>query len=174
MKVVTTNFNGLLILEPEVFRDLRGEFYESWREIDYKNCGIKEKFLQDNVSISKKNVLRGLHYHENQGQLITVIYGKVFDVLVDLRSGSTTFTKYFSIELSSNNQKQIYMPPGFAHGFYVLSDLAIINYKCTQYYDSNLDAGIHWSDPLLNIPWPFLDKEIIISEKDQKYSTFTI
>jgi dTDP-4-dehydrorhamnose 3,5-epimerase len=165
MSVISTEFEGLLILEPKVFRDDRGEFYESWRNIDYQKYGIKENFLQDNISISKKNVLRGLHYQKNQGQLITVISGAIFDVAVDIRKNSKTFKKYFSIELSSNQPKQVYIPPGFAHGFCVLSDFVIMNYKCTEYYDPTIESGIFWNDKEICIAWP--EQNFIISEKDQ-------
>ncbi len=170
MQVITTDFDGLLILEPQFFSDERGGFYESWREKDYKACGIKENFLQDNVSISNKNVLRGLHYQANQGQLITVVHGTIFDVVVDIRANSKTFKKYFAIELSNNKLQQIYMPPGFAHGFCVLSDFAVMNYKCTQYYDPSQEIGIIWNDPEIGILWP--KKDYIISEKDKLYKVF--
>ena len=166
MRITPTDFDGLLVLEPEIFQDGRGEFYESWREIDYQQYGIKEKFLQDNISISKKNVLRGLHYQKNQGQLITVIHGIIFDIALDIRENSQTFKKYFSIELSSNQPKQVYIPPGFAHGFCVLSDFAVMHYKCTQYYDPTIEGGIYWKDKQIGIAWP--GKNFIISEKDQK------
>lgn len=161
---VDTGFDGILIIKPKVYEDDRGKFYETWRELDYQNFGIKEKLLQDNISVSNKNVLRGLHYQKNQGQLITLIYGKIFDVVVDIRPTSKTFKKYYSIELDSIDPIQLYMAPGFAHGFCVLSDHAIINYKCTQYYNPSQEGGIKWDDPEINIKWPKAD--YIISEKD--------
>lgn len=164
LKVIKTNFDGLLILEPQIFTDDRGSFYESWKCTDYKDAGIKEDFIQDNVSISKKNVLRGLHYQKNQGQLVSVTHGKIFDVVVDIRPKSTTYKKYFSIELSANTPQQVYMSPGFAHGFCVLSDMAIVNYKCTQYYDPTQEEGIIWNDPYIGVEWPV--KQATISPKD--------
>lgn len=168
MKVIDTGFEGLILIEPKVFKDDRGMFYQSWRDIDYKKFGIQENFLQDNISISKKNVLRGLHYQKNQGQLVTIVFGKIFDVVVDIRSNSKTYKKYYSIELDAKLPKQLYMSPGFAHGFYVLSKQAIVSYKCTQYYNSSEEGGIIWSDPAISIDWPEGDK--IISLKDQKFS----
>ncbi len=165
MKIIDTGFEGLILIEPMIFEDNRGNFYESWKDADYENIGIKEKFLQDNVSISKKNVLRGLHYQKNQGQLVTVIHGKILDVAVDIRPESKTYKKYFSIELDSTKPQQLYMPPGFAHGFCVLSDIAIINYKCTQYYDATQEGGIIWNDPELGIEWPS-NISFILSLKD--------
>ena len=167
LKITETNFDGLLILEPRLFKDDRGGFYEYWKEADYKNAGIKEKFLQDNVSISEKNVLRGLHYQKNQGQLVTMTHGKIFDVAVDIRPKSKTYKKYFSIELSADKPQQLYMPPGFAHGFCVLSDLAIVNYKCTQYYDPKNEGGIIWNDPEIGIEWPL--EEVFMSDKDKTF-----
>ena len=167
MKVIETKFEGLILVELKLFEDNRGVFYESWRDIDYQNIGITSKFLQDNISISKKNVIRGLHYQKNQGQLIYVTYGRILDVVVDIRPQSKTYKKYFSIELDANKPQQLYMPPGFAHGICVLSDLAVFNYKCTQYYDPTQEGGIIWNDPAININWPSGDK--IISIKDQQF-----
>lgn len=167
LKVTKTNFDGLFILEPCFFKDDRGGFYESWTEADYIDAGIKETFVQDNVSISKKNVLRGLHYQKDQGQLVTVVHGKIFDVAVDIRPKSKTFKKYFFIELSADVPQQLYMPPGFAHGFCVLSDLAIVNYKCTQYYDPKNEGGVIWNDPEIGIPWPL--EKVFMSDKDKKF-----
>lgn len=167
IKIVKTKFKDCLILEPHYFSDARGAFYESWRSEDYKNIGIIESFKQDNISISKKNVLRGLHIQKNQGQLIWVSFGKIFDVGVDMRPESETYKQYFSIELSAESPKQIYMPPGFAHGFCVLSDIAVVNYKCTEYYDTECESGILWSDPSVNIEWPV--QLPILSERDQSF-----
>jgi len=168
MNIIATGFEGLILIEPKAYEDDRGVFYESWRDADYQKLGIQEKFLQDNVSISKKNVLRGMHYQKNQGQLVTVVHGKIFDVVVDIRPNLTTYKKYFSIELDVVKPQQLYMPPGFVHGFYVLSDVAIINYKCTQYYDPSQEGGIIWNDPTIGIGWPSGNK--IIAEKDQLFS----
>lgn len=167
MKIHSTKFQGLLILEPKLFKDSRGAFYESWREQEYKDCGIKESFVQDNISVNHNNVLRGLHFQRGMGQLVTVSMGKIWDVVVDIRPSSSTFGQYFSIELSGESPQQLYMPPGFAHGFCVLTDIAIVNYKCTQYYDPAQEGGLFWRDTDLNIPWPI--KEPIVSEKDQQF-----
>jgi dTDP-4-dehydrorhamnose 3,5-epimerase len=164
MKVIETDFEGLILFLPRVFQDERGEFYESWRQNLYQEAGIKENLLQDNISFSKKNVLRGLHYQKNQGQLLTVTYGKIFDVVVDIRPESKTYKQYYSMILDSKEVMQLYMPPGFAHGFFVLSDLAILHYKCSQYYDKNQESGIIWNDPEIGIKWPELNP--IISSRD--------
>jgi dTDP-4-dehydrorhamnose 3,5-epimerase len=171
MNRTETGFEGLVILSPQVFEDERGLFYESWREVDYKSLGIHESFVQDNISCSNKNVLRGLHYQNRQGQLVTVIEGEIFDVVVDLRPSSKTYKQYFSITLDANNPQQLYMPPGFAHGFCVLSDKAIFHYKCTQYYDPKHESGIIWNDPDLNINWP-LDVSFTQSARDQAFPSF--
>lgn len=167
MKKIDTGFDGLILIEPTVYQDNRGFFYESWREADYLALGIQEKFLQDDFSFSKKNVLRGMHFSKKQGQLVTVVYGKIFDVVVDMRQTSPTFKKHFAMELNGAKPQQLYMSPGFAHGFCVLSEYAVINYKCTNYYDPIGDQGIAWNDPTIGINWPDLD--FIISEKDQSY-----
>ncbi|MBX9977645.1 MAG: dTDP-4-dehydrorhamnose 3,5-epimerase [Alphaproteobacteria bacterium] len=169
MKIIDTGFEGLVLLEPRFFKDGRGCFYESWRHEDYKKIGITENFLQDNVSVSMQHALRGLHYQKDQGQLVTVTHGKIFDVVVDIRPDSKTYKRYFSIQLDGNIPMQLYMPQGFAHGFCVLSDMAVINYKCTQYYDPSKEGGILWSDPEIGIQWP--EGQKIISEKDQLFST---
>jgi dTDP-4-dehydrorhamnose 3,5-epimerase len=172
MNIIATGFEGLILIESKLFEDDRGSFYESWRVADYQKLGIQEKFLQDNVSTSKKNVLRGMHYQKNQGQLVTVVHGKIFDVVVDIRPESETYKKYFSIELDAAHPQQLYMSPGFAHGFFVLSDIAVINYKCTQYYDASQEDGIIWNDPTIGIEWPAEDK--IIAEKDQLFSSIRL
>jgi len=169
MKIIETGFDGLILLKPKVYQDERGAFYESWRLEDYKKLGITEDFLQDNVSISRKNVLKGLHFQKNQGQLVTVTLGRIFDVVVDIRPESKTYKKYFSILLDVEDPQQLYMSPGFAHGFCVLSDMAIINYKCTQYYNPHEEGGIVWDDPALDIEWPI--ESPIISSRDQNFKT---
>lgn len=169
MKITKGPLEGLLILEPKIFLDERGMFYESWRKQDYENL-IGESLVQDNVSVSYKNVLRGMHYAQNQGQFIWALYGRVFDVVVDIRPLSKTFGKYFSMELSAETPKQLYMPDGFAHGFCVLSDIAVLNYKETQYYDAQTEGGIVWNDPDINIDWPI--KDPILSERDKKRLSF--
>lgn len=171
IKTISTGFSGLILIEPQTFKDDRGKFYESWHFKDYQQAGIRERFIQDDISISLKNVLRGLHYQKNQGQLVTVVYGKIFDVAVDIRPNSKTYKKYFSIELNADNLRQLYMPPGFAHGFWVLSSMTIINYKCTQYYNKNFEGGIRWDDPTIKIKWPAGKK--IISDKDKNFCYLT-
>ena len=165
MKVIETGFEGLILFKPRLHQDERGAFYESWRHEDYKKRGIREDLIQDNVSISKKNVIRGLHFQKDQGQIVTITWGTIFDVVVDIRPESKTYKKYFSILLDAKDPQQLYMPPGFAHGFCVLSDIAIINYKCTQYYNPNDEGGIVWNDPSIGIDWPV--ESPVISQKDQ-------
>lgn len=167
MKSIPTAFEGLILLKPQLYEDSRGSFYETWRKNAYQIQGISETFVQDNISVSTKGVLRGLHYQRNQGQLVTVVRGKIFDVAADIRPMSSTYGKYFAIELSADHPKQLYMPAGFAHGFCVLSDEAIISYKCTQYYNPQEEGGIIWNDPTLNISWP-AQESLIISSKDQQ------
>jgi dTDP-4-dehydrorhamnose 3,5-epimerase len=164
MKIIETNFEGLIVFSPTVYQDERGAFYESWKLKAYEEAGIQDIFLQDNVSVAKKHVLKGLHYQHNQGQMVTVIYGSIFDVVVDMRPTSNSYKQYFSMVLKAEEPTQIYMPPGFAHGFCVLSDMAIMNYKCTQYYDPSQEGGIIWNDPELGIEWP--EKKPIISGRD--------
>jgi dTDP-4-dehydrorhamnose 3,5-epimerase len=168
MKIIDTGFDGLKLIEPTIYKDERGKFYESWREIDYQKIGIKENFLQDNISTSHKNVLRGLHYQKNQGQLVTVVSGKIFDVVVDIRPESQTYKKYYSIELDAFVPQQLYMPQGFAHGFCVLSDVAILHYKCTQYYNPAEEGGIIWNDPEIGIQWPNIDPIICLKDNSFK------
>jgi dTDP-4-dehydrorhamnose 3,5-epimerase len=169
VKATPTEIEDVLIVEPTVHRDDRGFFLESWRQDWLSDYGIEAQFVQDNHSHSKRGTLRGLHYQiENpQGKLVRVVTGKVFDVSVDLRRSSPTFGKWVSVRLSSENQRQLWIPPGFAHGFYVLSDSADLLYKCTTYYSSAHDRTIFWDDPDLGIPWPLVEGcPPIISEKD--------
>ena len=157
MKVIKTNLNDCVIIEPKVFGDERGFFLESFQDKRYSElAGIELPFVQDNHSRSSKNVLRGLHFQINkpQGKLVRVVRGEVYDVAVDLRKDSESYGKYFSIILSSENKKQFWVPPGFAHGFLVLSDYADFEYKVTDYYDPNDEGSIRWDDPELNIDWP--------------------
>lgn len=167
MKVEKTNLDGLLILKPKVFNDERGFFLESFNKKRYEEVGIKLEFVQDNHSKSSKGVLRGLHFQKTkpQGKLVRVVKGKVFDVAVDLRKGSPTFGQWKSVILSDENKIQFWVPPGFAHGFLVLSDTADFEYKCTEYYDSDDEGSLLWNDPELNIPWP--EKKPKISKKDK-------
>lgn len=169
MKLDKTNFPGVLIIEPTMFKDERGYFYESWQQTRYSDAGIKDTFVQDNHSLSKKDVLRGLHYQIQHplGQLIWLTEGKIFDVGIDLRPQSPTFKQWLIIELDANNPKQLYLPPGFAHGFCVLSDQAAVHYKCTDYYYPEDECGLLWND--LPIQWPINCP--IISKKDQAFLT---
>ena len=167
MNVIKTKIKDLLIIEPKVFGDDRGFFYETFQAERYKDAGIEADFVQDNRSRSSQGVLRGLHFQKNkpQGKLVTVTDGEVFDVAVDLRPGSETFGQHESIILTGQNKLQFYVPPGFAHGFCVLSETADFQYKCTDYYDPSDESGLLWSDPVLNIQWPLhrplSDKDII-------------
>lgn len=167
MNVIKTKLEGVLVIEPRVFGDERGFFYETFHAKRYKDAGIKEEFVQDNRSRSAGGVLRGLHFQKTkpQGKLVTVTQGEVFDVAVDLRFGSATFGQYESIVLTGENKIQFYIPPGFAHGFCVLSDSADFQYKCTDFYDPSDEGGLIWSDSIVNIDWPI--KDPILSEKDK-------
>ena len=167
MDVLKTEIDGLLVIKPKVFGDERGYFFESFNEDNYRKAGIDFCFVQDNISKSKKGTIRGLHYQvgdKAQGKLCKVIYGKVLDVAVDIRFGSPTFGKYFTSELSEENHTQLWIPPGFAHGFSVLSDDAIFSYKCTALYSQEHERAILFNDPELNIDWK-VDNQIV-SNKD--------
>jgi dTDP-4-dehydrorhamnose 3,5-epimerase len=169
LEVIKTELEGLLIIKPKVFGDERGYFFESYNEDTYRNAGIDYIFLQDNISKSKRGTIRGLHYQvgdKAQGKLCKVIYGKVLDVAVDIRFGSPTFGKYFSSELSEENHTQLWIPPGFAHGFSVLSEEAIFSYKCTALYSKEHERAILYNDSSLNINWNV--ENPIISEKDSR------
>ena len=171
--VETCEIEGLKIITPAVFGDSRGYFMESYNKNDFVEAGIDVEFVQDNQSASTKNVLRGLHFQINypQDKLVRVINGAVYDVAVDLREGSKTFGKWFGVELSAENKKQFYIPKGFAHGFYVLSDYAEFAYKCSDFYHANDEGGLKFDDPDIGIDWPFEDKEtLVMSEKDTKWS----
>ncbi|CAH5655747.1 TPA: dTDP-4-dehydrorhamnose 3,5-epimerase [Enterobacter cloacae] len=167
MKVINTKLDGVLIIEPRIFGDERGFFYETFHAQRYKEFGIKENFVQDNRSRSTGGVLRGLHFQKRkpQGKLVTVTQGEVFDVAVDLRPNSSTFGKYESIVLTGENKIQFYIPPGFAHGFCVLSDSADFQYKCTDFYDPSDEGGLIWNDKTVDINWPI--EEPKLSDKDK-------
>ncbi len=169
MKVKETKLVGVLVLEPDVFSDERGFFLETWNSARYENAGIEGTFVQDNISFSKRGVLRGLHfqYPQSQGKLIQILSGEVVDIAVDIRVGSPTFGHWVSEVLSDANHRQIYIPPGFAHGYCVTSETAIFSYKCTDYYNPETENGIIWNDPDLNIDWSI--KEPILSPKDKEY-----
>jgi len=159
----------IIIVEPDVYRDQRGLFLETYQARRYLEQGIPAAFVQDNLSFSRKGVLRGLHYQlgRPQGKLIWVVQGEVFDVAVDIRRGSPTFGKWMGVVLSSEDHRQVYVPEGFAHGFCVLSDSALFAYKCTDYYAPEEERGIRWDDPSVGIDWPVSDP--IVSEKDRAY-----
>ncbi|MBU3172991.1 dTDP-4-dehydrorhamnose 3,5-epimerase [Clostridium estertheticum] len=165
-----TKIDGVYIIEPKVFGDNRGYFMETYNKNDFFEAGLTMEFVQDNESKSKKGVLRGLHFQtkHTQGKLVRVTKGQVFDVAVDLRKGSSTFGKWEGVILTDENKKQFYVPEGFAHGFLVLSDEAVFNYKCTDYYAPKYDSGVLWNDEDIAIEWP-LDgiDEILLSDKDK-------
>ncbi|WP_114735742.1 dTDP-4-dehydrorhamnose 3,5-epimerase [Vibrio cholerae] len=172
MKIIQTNLKDCVLIEPDVYGDERGYFFESFHVDKYHALGISETFVQDNFSKSSKGILRGLHSQikKPQGKLVQVTRGCVFDVAVDLREESQTFGKYFSVILSGENHKQLYIPPGFAHGFLTLSEEAHFSYKCTEFYDPEDELGIIWNDETLGIDWP-VDVPII-SKKDKEQPTF--
>lgn len=171
MKIVETSLPGVLIFKPKVFGDERGFFIETYRGNVLAAAGLDVTFVQDNQSRSRRGVLRGLHYQlqQPQGKLVRVARGRVFDVAVDVRRGSPTFGQWAGAILDDLNHWQMYTPPGFAHGFVVLSEVADFIYKCTDYYHPQSEAGIRWNDPSIGIEWPreILD-EVILSEKDMK------
>jgi dTDP-4-dehydrorhamnose 3,5-epimerase len=169
VRVIDTPFAGLVVIEPDLYRDSRGMFWEAFHEERYAKAGIEGPFVQDNFSWSVRHTLRGLHYqlHRPQGKLVTVIHGAVYDVAVDIRRGSSTFGQWYGIELSDRNMRQLYIPPGFAHGFCVLSETAAFFYKCTDVYQPAYERGILWNDPALNIPWP--TDSPLLSAKDQAF-----
>lgn len=173
MKSINTPIEDLIVFEPDVFGDERGYFMESYNKATMKELGLDVEFVQDNESKSKKGVLRGIHFQTRnpQGKLVRCSQGKIFDVAVDLRPESKTFGQWYGIELSADNKKMMYIPPRFGHGFVVLSDEAVFNYKCSELYDANSDSGIMYNDPDINIEWPKLDCELTISDKDQKHTT---
>lgn len=169
MKISETDLPGVIIFQPKVFSDERGFFLETWSEKQYRKAGITLNFVQDNTSFSQKGTLRGLHYQNphSQGKLVQVLSGEVLDAAVDIRLDSPTFGKSVSVILSGSNHKQMYIPPGFAHGFCVTSETALFSYKCTDYYDASCEGGILWNDPDLEIDWP--TDEPILSSKDSNY-----
>lgn len=166
MQIIDKYFDSVLILKLDQFHDIRGFFSELFQKERYESLGIKDKFVQDNQSRSMQNVLRGLHYtiNNHQAQLMTVLSGKIFDVVVDLREDSNYFGQYESIVLEDKNIQQIYIPPGFAHGFYVHSEYADLHYKTTKFYKSEDEAGIIWDDKDINIQWPC--ESPILSDRD--------
>ncbi len=169
MKVVETKLTGAVILEPKVFKDDRGFFMETFQRQRYEEAGIKINFVQDNLSLSCRDTLRGLHYQwpQPQAKLVQVFQGAVFDVAVDIRLGSPNFGKWVGVELSGENHRQFFIPEGFAHGFVVLSETALFAYKCSNYYAPATEGGIIFSDPGIGIKWP--GASFLLSPKDQVY-----
>ena len=174
--IVQCPIAGLYEIQPKVFSDNRGYFFESWSQRDFDAAGITYNFVQDNQSKSSKGVLRGLHFQKNypQGKLVRVLSGEVFDVAVDIRKESATYGKWYGVILSAERQNQFFISPGFAHGFLVLSDEAVFAYKCTDFYHPEDEGGIMWNDPAIGIEWPKVDVSYIFSEKDTKYPAFAI
>jgi dTDP-4-dehydrorhamnose 3,5-epimerase len=176
MKVFKTPLDGCIVLFPTLFSDDRGSFYESFKKTILDDfLGYKVEFVQDNESFSSKGVLRGLHFQKGvyaQAKLVRVVQGAVLDVAVDLRLESPTYGQHFSIELSSENKKQLFIPRGFAHGFVVLSDTALFSYKCDNYYNKSSESGIIYNDPTLNIDWKFPDDQLQLSKKDLELPQF--
>lgn len=168
MKVIQTSLPGAVVIEPQVFGDARGFFYESYNQAKYAEAGITSTFVQSNVSRSSKGVLRGLHYQwpNPQGKLVSVLEGEVYDVAVDIRRGSPTFGQWAGVMLSADNHRHFWIPEGFAHGFCVLSDYATFSYQCTALYDAKADAGVRWNDAALGIDWPISAPQL--SDKDLK------
>jgi dTDP-4-dehydrorhamnose 3,5-epimerase len=175
MPFVRTDMEGLVVFEPRVFDDSRGYFFEAYNEQTFAAEGINIRFVQDNQSRSTYGVIRGLHYQMKpfaQAKLVRVLEGKILDVAVDIRSGSPTYGQHFAIELSADNKKQLFLPHGFAHGFSVLSETAIVLYKCDQFYNKESEGGIIYNDPLLNIDWKIPANEALVSDKDIKLPLF--
>ncbi|MBI5855337.1 MAG: dTDP-4-dehydrorhamnose 3,5-epimerase [Nitrospirae bacterium] len=169
MRVTDGGLPGLLIIEPRVFEDSRGCFFETFHERKYAELGVRGPFVQDNFSLSVRGTVRGLHFQEPnaQAKLVMVLEGEVFDVAVDIRRGSPTFGQWFGTELSAKNKRQLYIPPGFAHGFCVMSDQAAMVYKCTRFYSPQHEHGILWNDPALGIRWPV--SQPVLSPKDAAF-----
>lgn len=176
MPFIKTDIPDLLVFEPKIFEDSRGYFFESYNEQTFLAEGITLKFVQDNQAKSSFGVLRGLHYQQNphaQTKLVRVLSGKILDVAVDIRKGSPTYGKVFSIELSAENKKQLLVPQGFAHGYSVLSETAEVMYKCDCFYNKQAEGGILYNDPILNIDWQIPLGKAVVSEKDTLYPSIT-
>jgi dTDP-4-dehydrorhamnose 3,5-epimerase len=170
MPFLETGFKGLKVFEPKILRDARGYFFESFNKKTFEDAGIDVEFVQDNESKSQRGVLRGLHYQLNpmaQAKLVSVVQGEVLDVVVDIRKGSPTFGKYYSLLLTAEKRNQLFIPRGFAHGFSVISETCIFQYKCDNYYSKESEGGISYKDAALNIDWGIDLNEAVVSEKDQ-------
>ncbi len=176
MNLTETGFEGLVIVRPDIYADKRGYFFESYNERAFKEAGLHTHFVQDNQSLSRRGVIRGLHYQlepHAQAKLVRVIYGRVYDVAVDIRKGSATFGEYFGLELSGRNKLQLYIPKGYAHGFSVLSPVAVVLYKTDEYYDPGSERGIAFNDPDLGIDWKVPSEISMVSERDRKLPRFS-
>lgn len=173
MKASLTSLPGVQVIEPRVFGDPRGYFYESYHQAKYHELGIDARFVQTNVSSSSRGVLRGLHYQwpNPQGKLVSVLQGEVYDVAVDIRRGSPTFGQWASVMLTGENHKHFWIPEGFAHGFCVLSEVAVFTYQCTALYDPSADRAIRWNDAAIGVDWPIA--EPLLSDKDSKAPLLT-
>ena len=172
MNIIKTAIEGVVIIEPNIFRDSRGSFFESFSQKEFEKKVCKTTFIQDNESQSSYGVLRGLHFQKPpfaQSKLVRVIKGKVLDVAVDIRVGSPTFGKYVSVELTEENKRQLFVPRGFAHGFVVLSEEAIFQYKCDNYYSPENEGSIAWDDSEIGVDWKLIVDEIFLSEKDKHH-----
>ncbi len=176
MTVSKTDIEGVLIIEPRVFGDARGYFFESYNARDFREqTGIEVNFVQDNESRSSRGVVRGLHFQLPpfaQAKLVRVVEGTVLDVAVDIRKGSPTYGQHVAVELSADNKRQFFMPKGIAHGFAVLSDVAVFQYKCDEYYHPEAEGAIAWNDPTLAIDWRIAPEEALLSEKDRRHPMF--
>jgi dTDP-4-dehydrorhamnose 3,5-epimerase len=170
MKVIASPLPGVRVVEPNVFGDHRGFFMESYQQQRYMESGIDTVFVQDNISLSVRNTLRGLHYQHPRGQakLVQVLQGEIFDVVVDIRKGSPTWGQWFGVTLSSDNKRQVFIPDGYAHGFCVTSETALFAYKCSDYYLPEDEGGVRWDDPQIGIQWPV--QSPILSDRDKNYT----
>ena len=170
MKVIKTDIEGVVIIEPEVFGDGRGYFLESFSQRAFESMVAPIRFVQDNRSYSRYGVVRGLHYQKEpyaQSKLVSCVVGRVLDVAVDIREGSVTYGKHVAVELSAENHRQLFIPKGFAHGYVVLEDDTVFQYKCDEYYHPEAEGGIAWNDPQIAIDWGVAENEVILSEKDK-------
>lgn len=174
MKLTLTPIKDLVVIEPKVFEDQRGYFFEAYNKNAFHELGLDYDFVQDNQSYSTKGVLRGLHFQKQypQAKLVRVLQGEVFDVAVDLRKDSSTYGKWYGVTLSAENKKMFMIPRGFAHGFLVLSDTAVFSYKCDDFYHPNDEGGIMYNDADIGVEWPKIDSEYILSEKDKEHKRF--
>ena len=176
MNIIKTDIEGVLVVEPRVFGDERGYFFESFNERDFlEQTGISVRFVQDNESCSRYGVVRGLHFQNPpyaQAKLVRVVEGRVLDIAVDIRHGSPTYGRHVAVELSGENKRQFYIPKGFAHGFAVLSESAVFQYKCDEYYHPEAEGAIAWDDPVLAIDWQVAAPDVVLSEKDRHHPLF--